>query len=140
MRAFVIRAFAAEDIPAVRALWAACEGLGDGPGDTPAALARFLVRNPGLSQVAEQDGALVGAVLCGHDGRRGVIYRLGVGPAHRRHGIARALVAQCIAGLGSARIERAMLFVRAENAGARAFWESVGGRWREKLLLYSIDL
>jgi len=135
-----IRAFEPGDIPAVRALWAACEGLGDGPGDAPEALARFLTRNPGLSRVAESEGAIVGAVLCGHDGRRGFIYRLGVAKAHRRHGVARALVAQCVSGLAGEGIDRAMLFVLKENAGARAFWESVGGKWREKLLLYSTDL
>jgi ribosomal protein S18 acetylase RimI-like enzyme len=140
MSPFTIRAFAPDDVLAVRALWAKCEGLGDGPGDTPDALTRFLARNPGLSQVAESEGAIVGAVLCGHDGRRGFIYRLGVAPAVRRHGLARALVEQCIAGLESAGVDRAMLFVLAENAGARAFWENVGGSWREKLLLYSIEI
>ena len=55
----------------VRALWATCEGLGDGPGDSEAGLTRFLARNSGLSQVVLEDGAIVGAVLCGHDGRRG---------------------------------------------------------------------
>jgi ribosomal protein S18 acetylase RimI-like enzyme len=135
-----IRAFAPDDIPAVKALWATCEGLGDGPGDSPMALARFLARNPGLSQVAESGGAIVGAVLCGHDGRRGLIYRLAVGPEHRRHGIARALISQCVSGLAGEGIERAMLFVLKDNAEARGFWESVGGKWREKLLLYSIDL
>ena len=140
MSPFTIRAFAPDDVLAVRALWAKCEGLGDGPGDTPDALTRFLARNPGLSQVAESEGAIVGAVLCGHDGRRGLIYRLAVGPAHRRQGIARALVSQCVSGLAGEGIERAMLFVLKDNAEARGFWESVGGKWREKLLLYSTDL
>jgi ribosomal protein S18 acetylase RimI-like enzyme len=135
-----IRAFAEGDIPAVRALWARCEGLGDGPGDAPEALARFLARNPGLSQVALVDGVIAGAVLCGTDGRRGFIYRLGVDPAQRRLGIARALVARCRDRLEAAGIVRAMLFVLAESAQARAFWDSVGAKWREKLLLYSIDL
>jgi N-acetylglutamate synthase len=135
-----IRPFEPDDILAVRALWSRCEGLGDGPGDNPMALARFLARNPGLSQVAESDGGIVGAMLCGHDGRRGVIYRLATDPAHRRRGIARALVEAALQGLKAEGVERAMLFVLKDNADARAFWESVGGKWREKLLLYSIDL
>ena len=135
-----VRAFLPADIAAVRALWATCEGLGDGPGDSEAGLTRFLARNPGLSQVALEDGAIVGAVLCGHDGRRGFIYRLGVASTHRRQGIARALIERCLAQLRTEGLERAMLFVLADNAGARGFWESVGGTWREKLVLYSIDL
>jgi ribosomal protein S18 acetylase RimI-like enzyme len=135
-----IRAFTESDIASVRAVWAACEGLGNGLGDAPEALERFLARNPGLSQVAESEGAIVGAVLCGHDGRRGVIYCLAVAPEHRRRGIARALVEHCLPGLKAVGIDRAMLFVLRENPQARAFWESVGGKWREKLLLYSIDL
>jgi ribosomal protein S18 acetylase RimI-like enzyme len=140
MNAFSIRAFAPADIEDVRALWSRCEGLGDGPGDSPPALERFLARNPGLSQVAAVDGAIVGAVLCGHDGRRGLIYRLGVDPSFRRRAIAEQLIARCRDGLTAEGIPRAMLVVMVDSGGARAFWESVGAKWREKLALYSIDL
>lgn len=135
-----VRAFLPADIDAVRALWATSEGLGDGPGDSEAGLTRFLARNPGLSQVALEDRAIVGAVLCGHDARRGFLYRLGVAKAHRRQGIARALVERCLAQLRAEGLERAMLFVLADNPEARGFWESAGGKWREKLVLYSIDI
>ncbi|MEP7027177.1 MAG: GNAT family N-acetyltransferase [Candidatus Eisenbacteria bacterium] len=135
-----LRAFEPADIAAVRALWATCEGLGDGPGDSEAGITRFLERNPGLSQLALEDGAIVGAVLCGHDGRRGFVYRLGVASTHRRQGIARTLVERCLERLKTEGLERTMLFVLADNAEARGFWESVSGRWRETLVLYSIDL
>ena len=45
-----IRPFGPEDIEEVCALWARCEGLGDGPGDDPAAIGLFLARNPGVSK------------------------------------------------------------------------------------------
>jgi len=135
-----IRPFGPEDIEEVRALWARCEGLGDGPGDDPAALARFLDRNPGCSPVAVDEGRVVGAALCGHDGRRGFLYRVGVDPASRRRGIARALAAHGFEALRAQGITRAMLFILTDNADAQAFWLSVGGRERTTLGLWSVDL
>ena len=46
------RAFEASDYEAARALWAASEGVGHGPGDSEEGVHRFLHRNPGLSFVA----------------------------------------------------------------------------------------
>jgi ribosomal protein S18 acetylase RimI-like enzyme len=135
-----LRPFAPEDIPAVRALWAGCEGLGDGPGDDDAGLARFLARNPGLSPVALEDSTIVGAALCGHDGRRGFLYRVAVAPTHRRRGVARALAERAYDGLRAAGIARAMVLVLADNAEAQAFWQAAGARRREKLELWSADL
>ena len=39
--------------------------------DTQEGIDAYLRHNPGLSFVARDVGQLVGAVLCGHDGRRG---------------------------------------------------------------------
>jgi ribosomal protein S18 acetylase RimI-like enzyme len=135
-----IRPFAPEDIEEVRVLWARCEGLGDGPGDDPSALAGFLARNPGCSPVALDEGVIVGAALCGHDGRRGFLYRVGVDPACRRRGIARALAAHGFEALRAQGIRRAMLFILSDNADAQAFWLSMGGRERTTLGLWSVDL
>lgn len=135
-----IRPFGPEDIEEVRALWARCEGLGDGPGDDPAALARFLARNPGCSPVAIDEGRIVGAALCGHDGRRGFLYRVGVDPFSRRKGIARALAEHGFAALRAQGIRRAMLFILSDNVEAQAFWAAVGGRERTALGLWSVDL
>lgn len=87
------------DIESALALWRASEGLGLNESDTPDALTVFLARNPALSAVAiAADGRLVGAVLCGHDGRRGTLHHLAVAPDWRGRGIARRLVAHGIAG------------------------------------------
>lgn len=136
-----VRAFEGRDIAAVLELWARVEGLGHGPGDAGAEIARFLARNPGISPVAvDGDGAIVGAALCGHDGRRGFLYRLAVAPALRRSGLATRLVRHALDGLSAEGIPRCMLFVLAENDGAAQFWESVGAAARVELRLRSIDL
>src|SRR5258707_393406 len=87
-RLALARPFARGDIARGRARGGTCEGPGDGPGDSEAGLARFLARNPGPSPIAEKEGVIVGAALCGHDGRRGFLYRVGIAPTHRRQGIA----------------------------------------------------
>ena len=135
-----VRPFVPEDIPEVRTLWSACEGLGDGPGDAPDALARFLARNPGLSPVALDGARIVGAALCGHDGRRGFLYRVGVDPLARRRGVARALAAHAFATLNGAGITRVMFFVKEESVDAQDFWRAIGGRKRGELGLWSVDL
>jgi N-acetylglutamate synthase len=55
----------------VLSLWSRTEGIGLNESDTAPEVAKFLLRNPDLSPVAlSSDGAVVGAVLRGHDGRR----------------------------------------------------------------------
>jgi N-acetylglutamate synthase len=137
---FEIRPLERADIPAVRALWASCEALGDGPGDSEEGLTRLLARNPGLSQIALADGATVGAALCGHDGRRGFLYRVAVAPAQRRRGVAEGLVRSCLDGLKAEGIERSLMFVLARNQGAREFWKAMGGKRRGQLEIWSVDL
>lgn len=84
------------DLPATRALWAST-GEAPGPLDTPAALARLIERNPGLTLVAEAGKAkpqLLGAAIAGWDGRVATIYRLAVAESHRRQGIGSALLTE----------------------------------------------
>lgn len=136
----IIRPLRAADFQEVRRLWASTEGLGVGPGDSPEGIARFVERNPGLSLVIAESGAIVAAILCGHDGRRGFIYRLAVSPAQRRKGLALELVRLSIAGLKAAGIERCLLMVQVDNEGARKFWAKIGGRLRSDLVAFSIDV
>ncbi len=44
--------------------------------DSKEGVERFLKRNPTTSVVAEEDGKVVGSILCGHDGRRGCLYHV----------------------------------------------------------------
>ena len=48
---------------------------------------KFLKRKSNASVVAVEDGKIVGAILCGHDGRRGCLYHVCVDEAYRRRGI-----------------------------------------------------
>jgi len=128
------------DIVEVLALWTASEGVGLRGADEPGALARYLARNPGLSLVARDGEAVVGAVLCGHDGRRGYLHHLAVAASHRRRGIGRELVERCLDGLRREGIAKCHLFVYHHNESGQAFWRSIGWNGRDDLLMMSRDL
>jgi putative acetyltransferase len=131
-----LRDFALTDYDTVLALWRSCEGIGLSESDTREAIAAYLVRNPGLSLVAtEADGVIVGAVLGGHDGRRGYLHHLAVVPAHRGQGLGRRLVEESLARLRQLGIEKCNIFLYADNAAGRAFWLREGWSSREDLVV-----
>ena len=67
-----IRKMELSDYERVHALWMEIHGFGiRSVDDSREGVERFVRRNPDTSMVAEMDGGIVGAILCGHDGRRG---------------------------------------------------------------------
>ena len=136
---FTLRAMVEEDIPAALALWQGLPGIGLREADSPAALARYLRRNPGCSFVAlSEAGELVGVSLAGHDGRRGYLHHVAVTEAFRKQGLGRELVERCAAALKAEGIEKINLWVKADNAAGVAFWNRMGGRERDDLVIVSI--
>lgn len=135
-----IRAMTIGDYPQVYALWAATAGLSLNAADSPDNIGKVLARNPGFSFVAERDGReIVGALLCGHDGRRGCLYHLAVAAACRRAGIGRALVAASIARLNEAGVDRCHLFVNLDNPEGASFWQGAGFARQDDVDFYARD-
>jgi ribosomal protein S18 acetylase RimI-like enzyme len=141
-RLHVIRPMAIDDYDVVLALWEASEGVGLGESDTRPAIASYLDRNRGLSLIAEDDRGIAGAVLCGHDGRRGYLHHLAVAVSHRGRGLGRALVDACLDGLRAQGIARCTIVVYADNADGEAFWTRTGwvGRGDLRVMQRAIDL
>ena len=82
-----IRVMKIEDFDQVHALWMSIKGFGiRSVDDSREGVERFLKRNPTTSVVAEEDGKIVGAILCGHDGRRGCLYHVCVDVNYRMTG------------------------------------------------------
>ena len=119
----------------VIALWRAAPGIGLSASDECPAIAAYLARNAGMSFVALARGRIVGAILGGHDGRRGTLHHLAVRPAWRRRGIGRALVVASLARLAAAGIPKCNLFLFDHNAAGRAFWEKTGWTARADLVV-----
>jgi ribosomal protein S18 acetylase RimI-like enzyme len=135
---FSIKEMTIGDYDEVVALWRATEGVGLSDADSREGIARFLERNPGLSYVARtEDGQLVGAALCGHDGRRGYIHHLAVAESARRQGLGRNLVGRCMFCLMQIGIQKCHLFVFGENEAAQKFWDSLGWMQRVELVMMS---
>lgn len=59
--------------------------------------------------------------------------------SHRRQGIGKRLVAEGLAALGRAGIQKWHLLVFAENAEGREFWRVVGATHREDLVVCSVS-
>jgi N-acetylglutamate synthase len=117
------------DLAAARQLWSESPGMLLGHGDSPEELELYLARNPGLSFGAFSGEDLVGAVLAGHDGHRGLLYHLAVNPSAQGAGIGGQLVKLGVAGLKAAGMTRVLILVLRDNEVGRAFWKRQG--WEE---------
>ncbi len=130
-----------EDYPLVKALWLTILGFGiRSIDDSEKGVSQFLDRNPGISVVAELDGKIVGAILCGHDGRRGCLYHVCVEEAYRRRGIGKSMVVFCMEALKKEHINKVSLIAFTKNDVGNAFWREIGWTKREDLNYYDFTL
>lgn len=121
-------------------LWQKCKGIGLSSADTKQSIALFLTRNPGMSFIARENTAIIGAVLCGHDGRRGYLHHLAVHPEYRKRGIGRQLMQKCCEMLCSEGIQKCHLFVLSSNSDGKQFWENAGWTFRTDINVMSINI
>jgi len=131
------RTMTINDYDAAIALWSESEGVRIRDADSRQGIEKYLLRNPGLSFVAEVEGDLVGTIMAGHDGKRGYVQHLSVADSHRRLGIATRLVSLCLEALKNEGIQKSHLMILPENEAAQTFWASQGWAYRSDILLYS---
>ena len=105
--------------------------------DSKEGISRFLKRNPSTNFTAYEDDKLVGAILSGHDGRRGYIYHTVVLPEYRRRGIASSLVDAAVDALRKEGITRVCLNVMETNEHGKKFWIKKGWEKKDFLGFYS---
>jgi len=130
-----VRVMTINDYDAAYGLWINTPGMGlNSTDDSREGIEKYLRRNPTTSFVADCDGAIVGVIMAGHDGRRGYIYHTVVLPAYRNQGIAKKLVEHAMSALEQEGIHKAALVVFKENDMGNRFWESIGFASREDLV------
>ncbi|MCL1866353.1 MAG: GNAT family N-acetyltransferase [Oscillospiraceae bacterium] len=126
----IIKEFTIADHDSAAELWHSVKGVCNCDKctflDSKENIAKFLTRNPGMSFAAFDGGLMTGVVLCGHDGRTGIIYRLTVAESHHRKGIGGKLVEKAVEALKKEGIINVKAFVLNDNPSGHAFWEQVG--------------
>ena len=137
----MIRAMTLEDYENVHALWMKIKGFAiRSIDDSKEGVERFLNRNPGISVVAEEDGKIVGAILCGHDGRRGCMYHVCVDPEYRLKGIGKSMVVFAMEALRKEKINKVSLIAFTKNDVGNAFWKEIRWTGRTDLNYYDFTL
>ena len=130
----IFRLMTMADYPACYDLWLHTPGMGlNSIDDSAEGIERYLRRNPNTCFVAEEDGVLVGAILAGHDGRRGHISHTAVAGTAQRRGIGTKLVEHAMAALEQEGITKVNLVVFSHNEKGNAFWERLGFTLRDDL-------
>jgi len=112
------------DYQAIYDLW---ENAGSGihlrRSDEPEEIAKKMQRDPDLFLVAEINGSIVGSVMGGFDGRRGMMYHMAVAQPYRHRGIGTALMEMLELRLKEKGCIRYYLLVAKDNIEAVRFYQ-----------------
>lgn len=137
----LIREMVPEDYDRIYELWMSIEGFGiRSIDDSKEGVTRFLRRNPTTSVVAEQNGRIVGSVLCGHDGRTGFFYHVCVAKDYRKHGVGHRMAHFAMKALQAEGINKVSLVAFKSNAVGNEFWQGVGWNRRDDFNYYDFVL
>jgi ribosomal protein S18 acetylase RimI-like enzyme len=125
-----------EDYPAARFLWEnAGPGINVRRSDEPEEIHKKLQRDPDLFLVAESNGKLIGTVIGGFDGRRGIIYHLAVEADFRQHGIGNLLMDEVERRLKAKGCLKCYLLVTVDNENAMRFYQA--RKWERMDSIYT---
>ncbi|MCQ2053411.1 MAG: GNAT family N-acetyltransferase [archaeon] len=122
-----------DDYEASYDLWIKCGNGLNNKDDSREGIEKYLNRNPNTSYVAVLDEKIVGVILCGHDGRRGIVQHTCVSPECRKMGIGKKLVDLALEALKKEGINKVLLVAFKKNDAGNAFWQSQGFTIREDL-------
>lgn len=137
----MVRIMTIEDYDQVYSLWNSIHGFGlRSLDDSREAIDIFLKRNPTTSAVDVEDGKIVGAILCGHDGRRACFYHVCVSEQYRMHGIGKKMVNFCCEQLKKEKINKVCLNAFVTNEVGNKFWKKMNWTLRDDMNYYDFVL
>ena len=138
---YEIRVMTTDDYEEVHNLWMSIHGFAiRSIDDSKEGVERFIKRNPKTSVVAVSDGKIVGAILCGHDGRRGCMYHVCVHEDYRKHGIGKSMAVACMRALQAEQINKVNIVAFKSNELGNHFWKEEGWNFRDDLNYYDFTL
>ncbi len=130
-----------EDYEKVYDLWMNTAGMGlNDVDDSKNGIEKYLKRNPNTCFVAVEEGKIIGAILSGHDGRRGYISHTAVARTNRKQGIGKALVSHVLEAMKAEGISKVALVAFKHNETGNEFWKNRGFTVREDLNYRNISL
>lgn len=130
-----------EDFPAVQHLWGSIEkGVSLGRSDAPEEIQKKISRDPDLFLVAEHDGRIIGSVIGGYDGRRGLIYHLAVSNEYRHRGVGTRLLNEVETRLRDKGCLKCYLMVALENPEVEHFYEKRGWHFMDYVRPFGKEL
>ncbi len=126
----MIRTFTIKDYDKVIDLWKKTPGVGLRSMDIKReGMLWFFVRNPNSNFVTVNQDKIIGAVLSGHDGRRGDIYHICVEKVHRQKSIGRQLMKYVTDAMKEEKITKLALVRFTKNGLENDFREPWDGRY-----------
>jgi len=129
------------DYESVYKLWGSIEkGVKTGRSDTLAEIEKKIARDPDLFLVAESDGDIIGSVIGGFDGRRGLIYHLAVAASFRGKGIGSCLMDEVESRLRTKGCLKCYLLVTDDNTEVGEYYQRRGWQHMDYIHLYGKEL
>ena len=112
-----------EEFEKITQLWkSAGPGIHLSASDSLEEIQKKQLHDPDLFLIAEVEGKIIGTVLGGFDGRRGIVYHLAVSVKYRRKGIGEALMTELESRLKEKGCIRSYLLVTKENKNSLEFY------------------
>lgn len=130
-----------EDYQQVHDLWTSIDkGVHVGRSDTPGEIEKKIRRDPDLFLVAECDDKIIGSVIGGYDGRRGLLYHLAVSESFRSRGIGSRLMHEVESKLRDKGCLKCYLLVTEDNADVEPYYRSRGWQPMDGIRLFGKEL
>ena len=129
------------DYQQVYELWSSIEkGVHIGRSDSQTEIEKKVSRDPELFLVAEYQNKIIGSVIGGYDGRRGLIYHLAVHAAFRGQRIGSRLMDEVEARLRAKGCLKCYLLVTADNLEVENYYRQRGWQQMDSIHLFGKEL
>lgn len=131
-----VRLFNESDYDYVYSLWRSCN-IELGTSDSREEILKFIEKNPETSLVGEVDGLIIGSILGGFDGRRGLIHHLAVDPSYQEKGYGRKLINSLEENFKRMGVVKISFWVKTNNIGVKDFYTKLGYKKRDDIITMS---
>ena len=129
------------DYDEVYKLWEAIEkGVRVSRSDSLNEIEKKIARDPDLFLVAESGGVIIGSVIGGFDGRRGLVYHLAVAASFREMGVGTRLMDELESRLRSKGCLKCYLLVTLDNLEVEAYYKKRGWQLMDDVRIYGKEL